>query len=73
MLRLSRVARQFDLSFQNRLLKQITGAGQVCLSSNSATLDKIFPRTPDFPSRHIGPREHEQSEMLELLGFRVSS
>jgi hypothetical protein len=36
-------------------------------------LDKLFPRCEEFPARHIGPREHEQTQMLELLGFRVSN
>jgi hypothetical protein len=36
-------------------------------------LAKLFPRHEEFPARHIGPREHEQTQMLELLGFRVSS
>ena len=35
-------------------------------------LEKLFPRREEFPSRHIGPRENEQTEMLELLGFRVN-
>jgi hypothetical protein len=26
----------------------------------------------DFPARHIGPREHEQTEMLDYIGYRVS-
>jgi hypothetical protein len=25
----------------------------------------------DFPARHIGPREHEQTEMLDYIGYRV--
>jgi hypothetical protein len=35
-------------------------------------LAKLFPRREEFPARHIGPRDHEQTQMLELLGFRVS-
>jgi hypothetical protein len=35
-------------------------------------LAKLFPRSEEFPARHIGPREQEQTQMLELLGFRVS-
>jgi CRISPR/Cas system-associated endoribonuclease Cas2 len=35
-------------------------------------LDKLFPTREEFPARHIGPREQEQTQMLELLGFRVS-
>lgn len=35
-------------------------------------LAKLFPRREEFPARHIGPREQEQTQMLELLGFRVS-
>jgi hypothetical protein len=37
------------------------------------SLAKLFPRSEEFPARHIGPREWEQTQMLELLGFRVSS
>ena len=36
------------------------------------SLAKLFPRSEEFPARHIGPREQEQTQMLELLGFRVS-
>lgn len=39
---------------------------------NEQSLAKLFPRSEEFPSRHIGPREQEQTQMLELLGFRVS-
>lgn len=35
-------------------------------------LAKLFPKREEFPARHIGPRDHEQTQMLELLGFRVS-
>jgi hypothetical protein len=35
-------------------------------------LAKLFPRCEEFPVRHIGPREQEQTQMLEFLGFRVS-
>ena len=35
-------------------------------------LAQLFPRSEEFPARHIGPREQEQTQMLELLGFRVS-
>lgn len=35
-------------------------------------LAKLFPRSEEFPARHIGPREQEQTQMLEFLGFRVS-
>ena len=40
--------------------------------TSAATTDKIFKKQDDFQARHIGPREHEQTQMLELLGFRVS-
>lgn len=41
--------------------------------TSAAATDKIFKKQDDFPARHIGPREHEQTQMLELLGFRVSN
>jgi hypothetical protein len=43
-----------------------------CNNDGLQCLDKLFPRREEFPARHIGPREHEQTQMLELLGFRVS-
>lgn len=42
------------------------------LASNvKSNFEKLFPRKEDFPSRHIGPREHDQTAMLDLLGFKV--
>jgi hypothetical protein len=40
--------------------------------NDGQSLAKLFPRREEFPARHIGPREQEQTQMLELLGFRVS-
>lgn len=31
---------------------------------------KMFPKE-EFASRHIGPRDYEQREMLDCLGFKV--
>lgn len=32
---------------------------------------EVFPLREEFQARHIGPREHEQTEMLKLLGIKV--
>ncbi|GFG33833.1 hypothetical protein Cfor_11037 [Coptotermes formosanus] len=39
--------------------------------NDGQSLAKLFPRREEFPARHIGPREQEQTQMLELLGFRT--
>ncbi|XP_076757036.1 glycine dehydrogenase (decarboxylating), mitochondrial [Xylocopa sonorina] len=31
---------------------------------------KLFPQNEEFQVRHIGPREHEQLEMLKTIGFK---
>ena len=33
--------------------------------------DEFFSKKNEFASRHIGPRESDQQQMLELLGFKV--
>ncbi|XP_075228313.1 glycine dehydrogenase (decarboxylating), mitochondrial-like isoform X4 [Lycorma delicatula] len=33
-------------------------------------LDELIPKSEGFPSRHIGPREQDQTSMLDSLGFR---
>lgn len=38
---------------------------------STAQLDSLFP-SDEFVSRHIGPRDHDQTAMLDLLGFKVS-
>jgi len=34
-------------------------------------LEKLLPRQEEFQTRHIGPREYEQIEMLQTIGFKV--
>lgn len=38
----------------------------------SGNLEKFFPEREEFQSRHIGPREHDQVDMLKTLGFQVN-
>ena len=33
--------------------------------------DKLFLQKDEFQIRHIGPRQYEQLEMLETIGFKV--
>ncbi|XP_050454391.1 glycine dehydrogenase (decarboxylating), mitochondrial isoform X1 [Cataglyphis hispanica] len=40
------------------------------LSNLQKNLDKLLPQKEEFQARHIGPREHEQIEMLRLIGFK---
>jgi len=41
------------------------------LSSQRQNMKKLLPQKEEFQARHIGPREHEQIEMLRLIGFKV--
>ncbi|KAJ8668011.1 hypothetical protein QAD02_009674 [Eretmocerus hayati] len=36
----------------------------------SSAFDKAFPPRHEFETRHIGPRQHEQTEMLDFLGVK---
>ncbi|XP_059475308.1 glycine dehydrogenase (decarboxylating), mitochondrial [Neocloeon triangulifer] len=40
-------------------------------ASNAASVQKLFQNNADFPARHIGPRENEQTEMLDFIGYRT--
>lgn len=40
-------------------------------SSHRQNISKLFLQKEEFQARHIGPREHEQIEMLRLIGFKV--
>lgn len=42
------------------------------LSNLRKNVDKLLPQKEEFQARHIGPREHEQIEMLRLIGFKVT-
>lgn len=42
-------------------------------SARMSNLEKLFPKREEFQTRHIGPREHEQLEMLQTIGFKVKS
>ncbi|XP_066601084.1 glycine dehydrogenase (decarboxylating), mitochondrial [Prorops nasuta] len=35
-----------------------------------SNLEQIISRRDEFQTRHIGPREHEQAEMLKTVGFQ---
>ena len=41
------------------------------LVTDSEKFKKNFPLREEFQARHIGPREHEQKEMLDTLGINV--
>lgn len=47
-------------------------AHELRLSNLRKNLDKLLPQKEEFQIRHIGPREHEQMEMLRLIGFKVT-
>ncbi|XP_065339438.1 glycine dehydrogenase (decarboxylating), mitochondrial [Cloeon dipterum] len=40
-------------------------------SSAASSVLKLFQNNADFPSRHIGPRDSEQTEMLDFIGYRT--
>lgn len=37
-----------------------------------ATVNEVFQKKSEFPTRHIGPRKTDVVGMLDLLGFKVS-
>jgi len=41
-------------------------SGLRCLNTKA-----LFSKETEFQSRHIGPREHDQRQMLDELGFKV--
>lgn len=41
-------------------------------SSAAAGGSSLLPKADDFAERHIGPRRHDQQQMLSMLGFKVS-
>lgn len=45
--------------------------GSQLISSHKQNMNKLLPQKEEFQTRHIGPREHEQIEMLKLIGFKV--
>ncbi|XP_043268049.1 glycine dehydrogenase (decarboxylating), mitochondrial [Venturia canescens] len=58
-----------------KLLRMRSGAKNHVrfLSLNNSSYSKfenLFPYREEFQSRHIGPRDHEQQEMLEFVGFK---
>lgn len=40
------------------------------MSNLRKNIDKLLPQREEFQARHIGPREHEQMEMLRSIGFK---
>ncbi|CAG9136219.1 unnamed protein product [Plutella xylostella] len=51
---------------KDRLLKD----GARSVSSQGSGKENLFPSREDFPSRHIGPRDHDIVKMLDLLGYK---
>lgn len=43
---------------------------KLCSSQAATELDGLFT-TDEFVTRHIGPRDHDQTAMLDVLGFKV--
>lgn len=56
----------------NHVGSKYFGNGKNGIHSLVNSVDKLFPNRADFPSRHIGPRDHDIVTMLDLLGFKVS-
>lgn len=40
-------------------------------NSQRQSLQRLLPQKEEFQTRHIGPREWEQTEMLRTVGFKV--
>ncbi|XP_071444375.1 glycine dehydrogenase (decarboxylating), mitochondrial [Hetaerina americana] len=60
------------LALQSLRAFRVFGKRSCSVVSQSKTdFDKLFPKREEFQSRHIGPREHDQIEMLDLLGFKT--
>lgn len=53
-----------------RLPSKSPALQKLCSSQAAAELDGLFT-TDEFVSRHIGPRDHDQTAMLDVLGFKV--
>lgn len=64
-----KVARYSTLLNKHNVMAQHAPGLQ--LSNLHKNLDKLLPQKEEFQARHIGPREHEQMEMLRLIGFKV--
>lgn len=61
-----------------KLLQMQDGVKQyvrrLALSNGHASkFEKLFPDREEFQTRHIGPGDREQQEMLDLVGFKASS
>ncbi|KAH0550148.1 glycine dehydrogenase (decarboxylating), mitochondrial [Cotesia glomerata] len=54
------------LQTQDNLMRYVRGAA---VGTQALKFDKLF-REREFQSRHIGPRDHEQLEMLKTIGFK---
>lgn len=47
--------------------------GLRCVTTQNPKSDSLFPNREDFPSRHIGPRDHDIVTMLDLMGYKVKN
>ncbi|XP_026328372.1 glycine dehydrogenase (decarboxylating), mitochondrial [Hyposmocoma kahamanoa] len=45
-------------------------SGIRCVVTQISKSECLFPEREDFPSRHIGPRDHDIVTMLDLLGYK---
>lgn len=62
--RCSRLLNQYDTVVQHMRGLQLS-------SLQRQNLERLLPQREEFQARHIGPREHEQIEMLKLIGYKV--
>ncbi|XP_017787449.1 PREDICTED: glycine dehydrogenase (decarboxylating), mitochondrial [Habropoda laboriosa] len=67
MFRILKLTQCSRLLNKNSVLRHARG---LTLSNfRNGNLEKLFPKKDEFQTRHIGPRKHEQLEMLKTLGF----
>lgn len=65
-----KIGRYLELLSKRNIVTQ--RAHGLRLSNLRKNLDKLLPQKKEFQARHIGPRQHEQMEMLRLIGFKVT-
>lgn len=51
---------------------KISKNGELCRRFSRCSIIQSVYNSPDnFDVRHIGPRDHDQNKMLEILGYKV--
>lgn len=66
-----KMARCSRLLNKHNIVAQHMRGLQLSSLQNKQNMNKLLPQKEEFQARHIGPREHEQIEMLKLIGFKV--